>query len=62
MSDELFDLTVKQIIGEVLSNDDVDTALRNMVLDMMGEFIENMRVQFTDYRGDHWYLGADKRY
>ena len=61
MSDELFDLTVKQVIGEVLSNDDVDTALRNMVADMMGEFIENMQVQINDYRGDHWYLGVERR-
>ena len=61
MNDELFDLTVKQVIGEVLSNDDVDTALRNMVADMMGEFIENMQVHITDYRGDHWYLGAERR-
>ena len=61
MNDELFDLTVKQVIGEVLSNDDVDTAIRNMVADMMGEFIENMRVQITDYRGYHWYLGAEGR-
>ena len=61
MSDELFDLTIKQVIGEVLSNDDVDTAIRNMVADMMGEFIENMRVQITDYRGNHWYLGSEWR-
>ena len=60
MSDELFDLTVKQIIGEVLSNDDVDTALRNMVLDMMGEFIENMRVQITDYRGEMWHFSGPR--
>ena len=60
MSDELFDLTVKQVIGEVLSNDDVDTALRNMVADMMGEFIERMHVQIVDYRGQIWHLGAEK--
>jgi hypothetical protein len=47
---------VMTLVGDLLSNDDVTTALRNMVADMMGEFIENMRVQITDYRGEMWHL------
>ena len=47
---------VMTLVGDLLSNDDVTTALRNMVADMMGEFIENMRVQITDYRGEMWHF------
>ena len=59
MSEEILDLTIKQIIGELLSNDDVDTAIRNMVGDFMGEFIESLRISVTDFRGQTWHVGRE---
>ena len=47
---------VMTLVGDILCNDDMTTAIRNMVADMMGEFIENMRVQITDYRGEMFRL------
>ena len=47
---------VMTLVGDILSNDDVTTAIRNMVADMIGEIIENMRVQITDYRGEMFRL------
>tara|TARA_R100001082_G_scaffold110591_2_gene90956 strand:+ start:4090 stop:4272 length:183 start_codon:yes stop_codon:yes gene_type:complete len=59
MDEKVLDLTVKELIGELLSNDDVDTALRNMVGDFMGEFIEGMRISVTDFRGETWHVGRE---
>tara|TARA_R100000458_G_scaffold58105_1_gene65475 strand:+ start:2693 stop:3259 length:567 start_codon:yes stop_codon:yes gene_type:complete len=47
---------VMTLVGDILSNDDMTTAIRNMVADMIGEIIENMRVQITDYRGEMFRL------
>ena len=47
---------VMTLVGDILCNDDMNTAIRNMVADMIGEIIENMRVQITDYRGEMFRL------
>lgn len=47
---------VMTLVGDILDNDDMVTAIRNMVADMIGEIIENMRVQITDYRGEMFRL------
>lgn len=50
---------VQTLVGDILSNDDLQTALRNMVGDFMGEFIEKMQISVTDFRGETWHVGSE---
>ncbi len=50
---------VQTLVGDILSNDDLQTALRNMVGDFMGEFLEGMKISVTDFRGETWKVGDE---
>ena len=45
---------LRSMADDLLNNDEMQTALRNMVGDMMGEFIKGMKISVTDFRGGTW--------